>query len=63
MLFTTPFDFEQTQRTFRQTSHQTHATGEDGSVFGVSKYQHRLYTHIHGRVKDAEIAKDLTQET
>lgn len=29
----------------------------------VSKYQHRLYTHIHGRVKDPETAKDLTQET
>jgi len=29
----------------------------------VSKYQPRLYTHIHGRVKDADTAKDLTQET
>jgi len=29
----------------------------------VSKYQPRLYTHIHGRVKDTETAKDLTQET
>ncbi len=29
----------------------------------VRKYQDRLYTHIHGRVKDPELAKDLTQET
>lgn len=29
----------------------------------VEKYHPRLYTHIHRRVKDAEIAKDLTQET
>ena len=28
----------------------------------VRKYHHRLYTHINGRVKDVEIAKDLTQE-
>lgn len=29
----------------------------------VRKYHHRLYTHILRRVKDAETAKDLTQET
>lgn len=29
----------------------------------ISKYQTRLYHHIRRRVKDAEIAKDLTQET
>ena len=29
----------------------------------VSKYHHRLYTHILGRVKDSESAKDLMQET
>ena len=29
----------------------------------VGKYQDRLYTHIYGRVKDAETAEDLTQET
>ena len=29
----------------------------------VEKYHDRLYTHIKRRVKDAEIAKDLTQET
>lgn len=29
----------------------------------VSKYQARIYRHIHGRVKDPEVAKDLTQET
>jgi len=29
----------------------------------VRKYQDRLYTHIHGRVRDPELAKDLTQET
>ena len=29
----------------------------------VRKYHRRLYTHIHGRVKDVEITEDLTQET
>ena len=29
----------------------------------VKTYQSRLYTHILGRIKDAETAKDLTQET
>ena len=29
----------------------------------VVKYHNRLYTHIYGRVKDAETAEDLTQET
>lgn len=29
----------------------------------VLKYHPRLYTHIRGRVKDVETAKDLTQET
>ena len=29
----------------------------------VKKYQSRLYTHITRRVTDAEVAKDLTQET
>lgn len=29
----------------------------------VTTYQPRLYTHILGRIKDAETAKDLTQET
>ena len=29
----------------------------------MRKYQHRLYTHILGRIKDTEITKDLTQET
>lgn len=29
----------------------------------VGKYQDRLYRHIHGRVTDPELAKDLTQET
>ncbi len=29
----------------------------------VRKYHPRLYTHIRGRVKDVETAKDLTQET
>ena len=29
----------------------------------VRKYHPRLYTHINGRVKDAETAKNLTQET
>ncbi len=29
----------------------------------VRKYHDRLYTHIKGRVKDPELAKDLTQET
>lgn len=28
----------------------------------VSKHQHRLYTHIVGRIKDPETAKDLCQE-
>jgi len=28
----------------------------------VAKYHPRLYTHIHRRVKDSEVAKDLTQE-
>ncbi len=28
----------------------------------VSKYHPRLYTHIHGRVGDIEVAKDLVQE-
>lgn len=28
----------------------------------VRKYQSRIYTHIHGRVRDTETAKDLTQE-
>lgn len=29
----------------------------------VERYQSRLYTHITRRVPDAEVAKDLTQET
>ena len=29
----------------------------------VVKYHHRIYTHIHKRVRDSELAKDLTQET
>lgn len=29
----------------------------------VTTYQSRLYTHILGRIKDVETAKDLTQET
>jgi len=29
----------------------------------VGKYQDRLYRHINGRVRDPELAKDLTQET
>ena len=29
----------------------------------VTTYQPRFYTHILGRIKDAETAKDLTQET
>ena len=29
----------------------------------VITYQSRLYTHILGRIKDTETAKDLTQET
>lgn len=29
----------------------------------VTTYHSRLYTHIFGRIKDAETAKDLTQET
>ncbi len=29
----------------------------------VSKYHPRLYTHINRRVKEPELAKDLTQET
>lgn len=29
----------------------------------ISKYHKRLHTHIRRRVKDTEIAKDLTQET
>ncbi|MDD9974943.1 MAG: hypothetical protein OXU27_13100 [Candidatus Poribacteria bacterium] len=29
----------------------------------VTTYQPRLYTHILGRIKDTETAKDLTQET
>lgn len=29
----------------------------------VVKYQSRIYTHILGRIKDREIAKDLTQDT
>ena len=29
----------------------------------VRRYQDRLYRHLFGRVKDAETAKDLTQET
>ena len=28
----------------------------------VAKYQPRLYRYIHGRVRDTEVAKDLTQE-
>ena len=37
----------------------------DSEAFGplVVKYHDRLYTHIYGRVKDAETAEDLTQET
>lgn len=29
----------------------------------VRKYHLRIYTHIHGRVKDGKVVKDLTQET
>ena len=29
----------------------------------VTTYQSRLYTHILGRIKDTETAKNLTQET
>lgn len=28
----------------------------------VDQYHARIYTHIHGRVRDPEVAKDLTQE-
>ena len=37
----------------------------DPKAFGhlVSKYHSRLYRHIHGRVRDPEVTKDLTQET
>ena len=37
----------------------------DTEAFGplVGKYHHRLYRHILGRIKDPEVAKDLTQET
>ena len=37
----------------------------DADAFGplVLKYQPRIYTHIHKVVRDAETAKDLTQET
>ena len=43
---------------------RTQASG-DPEAFNplVKKYHTRLYTHIKRRVKDAEIAKDLTQET
>lgn len=43
----------------------TRAQHGETEAFGplVRKYHHRLYTHINGRVKDVEIAKDLTQET
>ena len=43
----------------------THTQGGDPEAFGplVAKYHARLYTHIYGRVKDAETAEDLTQET
>ena len=43
----------------------THTQSGDPEAFGplVVKYHDRLYTHIYGRVKDAETAEDLTQET
>jgi len=37
----------------------------DPEAFGplVVKYQPRIYTHLHKRARDPEVAKDLTQET
>ena len=41
------------------------AQAGEGEAFGllVCKYHDRLYAHIQGSVKNAETAKDLTQET
>lgn len=42
----------------------TRAQQGDTEAFSpiIAKYHKRLYTHIHRRVKDVEIPKDLTQE-
>ena len=52
------FDFDE------QTQIERTQAG-DTDVFNtlVRKYHPRLYTHILGRIKHAETAKDLTQET
>ena len=41
-----------------------HTQHGDTDAFGplVRKYHPRIYTHIHVRVRDPEVAKDLTQE-
>lgn len=43
--------------------HRTQLGDTEAFTPVVQKYHHRLYTHISSRVKDPEIAKDLTQET
>ncbi|MCG9134510.1 sigma-70 family RNA polymerase sigma factor [Candidatus Poribacteria bacterium] len=48
-----------------EATHIHRTQNGDTEAFGpiVEKYQSRVYTHIHGRVRDPELAKDLTQET
>lgn len=43
----------------------TRTQNGDSEAFNplVVKYQHRIYTHILGRIKNRETAKDLTQDT
>ena len=43
--------------------HRTQAGDPEAFSPLVAKYHPCIYTHIHKRVRDVEIAKDLTQET
>ena len=43
--------------------HRTQAGDPEAFSPLVTKYHPRLSAHIHGRVTDPEVAKDLTQET
>ena len=52
------FDFDEKYRIQRVRQGDTEAF-----TSLVSKYQSRVYNHIHGNIKNPETAKDLTQQT
>ncbi len=49
--------------TYRHIPHRTQEGDPEAFSPLVVKYQPRIYNHILGHVKNAETAKDLTQET